>query len=587
LRRNGRWELFCPRCAAEVQGASDAPARARSDRLRAVLADVERIPARLLSTFQVAILAAIVGLRAGASILVEAVAGSGKTATTVEGVCALIEAAPDPEQRARDILVCAFNKHIRKEMAARLPDGVGCSTIHGMGYRVLSYHLARGGQLAMSASKYRAVIRAWAEHRVSCINEHPDDHKSELFAFTRDAMRALNSFRVGLVRDRNITAAAVERRAEHYGHILDDTYARLLGGAQRPSALVAEAVQDALVEGERLAREDRTIDYTDMIYLPWRLDLRPYQRHYVFVDEAQDLSPAQLDIVLRHLYVTREGKRIGRLVAVGDRHQAIYGFAGADVGSIDRIIARTNAQEYPLSVCYRCASSHLELARTIVPQIQDRPDAIEGEVIALGHEGWIDAVELSGGDLVISRTNAPLVGLLWRLWARGIRARMRGRDLSRRLRELVDGAVAANVTTPEGVIEHVQARANRALDALYAADPDIDADDPRVVAIEDEADGIEGLIVAAAPATIDELYCAIERVAGSEDGEEMDSHTVWLSSIHRAKGDQARRVVILNADRIALPSPIDWQAAQEENLRYIAYTRAKETLVLVESPPRG
>jgi ATP-dependent DNA helicase UvrD/PcrA len=49
----------------------------------------------------------------------------------------------------------------------------------------------------------------------------------------------------------------------------------------------------------------------------------------VVVDEAQDMNACQLELA--------EGVCKGGLVAVGDSHQAIFGFAGADSGSLGRL----------------------------------------------------------------------------------------------------------------------------------------------------------------------------------------------------------------------------------------------------------
>jgi superfamily I DNA/RNA helicase len=575
----GTWSVLCAECARS--GHAPAPVKATQPD---PLAGVARLDPRRLSRYQHAILAHVARMRAGGALVVEAVAGSGKSATIVEAVCALVQAASDRAKMARSITVCAFNKHIRKEMAARLPFGVNCRTINSLGNTILSRYFKA---TKLVASKYRKIVRELVAAQLVT----PDEVLSER---ERTSLRELVTAIVrvaDMARLQTLHTVSVETVCElvrTYGYALP-VVAALPEELQQGQieARIADLASLALERGVDVARESGVIDYADQLWLPGRLDLYPaWQAGYVFVDEAQDLSPAQLDVVLRQRYVV-EGRQIGRLIAVGDRHQAIYGFAGADCASLDRIVARAGAAELPLSVCYRCGTSHLEMAREIVSQIEERPDAIVGEVQTLDESGWIDAVSPESGDLVICRTNAPLIGLLWQLWSRGIRARMRGRDLSAELRRMVDSAVDDDgAVSVADVAASVERTAARSIAAVRATDPDLDDDDPRVVAIQDRADGLCGLIDAAAPATIDELLAAIERVAGSDDDEEMDSQTVWLSSIHRAKGDQARRVVVVNADRIALPSGIAWQAAQEQNLRYIAYTRAIESLVLVQSKPR-
>src|SRR5690606_15545707 len=70
------------------------------------------------------------------------------------------------------------------------------------------------------------------------------------------------------------------------------------------------------------------LTYDDQCWLPIVNDWGVEQYDAVFVDEAQDLSPARRELVRRAL------KDNGRLFVVGDRYQAIYGFAGADIDSL-------------------------------------------------------------------------------------------------------------------------------------------------------------------------------------------------------------------------------------------------------------
>ena len=67
---------------------------------------------------------------------------------------------------------------------------------------------------------------------------------------------------------------------------------------------------------------------------------------------------------------------------------SIFGFAGADNRSYQKIVERTQATELPLSLCYRCPKSHLELVNRIYPEIpiESTLDAAPGilECIAQG-----------------------------------------------------------------------------------------------------------------------------------------------------------------------------------------------------------
>ncbi len=101
-----------------------------------------------------------------------------------------------------------------------------------------------------------------------------------------------------------------------------------------------------------------------VLWLPHLWNLQPSKCDWVAVDEAQDVSPAQLDLILK-----MRG-RGGRMIWVGDKNQAIFGFAGALSDSIDRIIEATHAIVLPLSICYRCPVSHIKLAQEVVPSIE-------------------------------------------------------------------------------------------------------------------------------------------------------------------------------------------------------------------------
>jgi DNA helicase-2/ATP-dependent DNA helicase PcrA len=71
------------------------------------------------------------------------------------------------------------------------------------------------------------------------------------------------------------------------------------------------------------------IDFNDMIWLPVVNNLPGWSSiDLLLVDEGPRFQPLPAGVGLK------AGKRI---ILVGDERQAIYGFAGADVDSIDRM----------------------------------------------------------------------------------------------------------------------------------------------------------------------------------------------------------------------------------------------------------
>ena len=65
---------------------------------------------------------------------------------------------------------------------------------------------------------------------------------------------------------------------------------------------------------------------------------------------------------------------------VGDRHQAIYGFTGADSDSLDLIAAAVSAKQLPLTTTFRCPKAVVTYAQQYVNHIQAAETAPEGVV---------------------------------------------------------------------------------------------------------------------------------------------------------------------------------------------------------------
>jgi len=58
---------------------------------------------------------------------------------------------------------------------------------------------------------------------------------------------------------------------------------------------------------------------------------------------------------------------------------------------------------------------------------------------------------------------------------------------------------------------------------------------------------------------------------------------VVLSSIHRAKGDEAQRVWIMHPELLPHPKAVQpWQQEQERHLEYVAITRSLDELIWVD-----
>jgi superfamily I DNA/RNA helicase len=123
------------------------------------------------------------------------------------------------------------------------------------------------------------------------------------------------------------------------------------------------------------------IDFDDMILSPLIHKANLFKRDWVLIDEAQDTNPAR-----RALAMAMMQPKTGRLIAVGDPAQAIYGFTGADSNSMNLIKDQLNSKELPLNLTYRCPKAIVRRAQKLVPDIEAHESAPEGLdiTIALG-----------------------------------------------------------------------------------------------------------------------------------------------------------------------------------------------------------
>jgi len=456
--------------------------------------------------------------------VVEAVAGSGKTTTILAALARM---------RGR-VLFCAFNKHIADELARRAPRHAKVSTIHSLGFAALR---KAHRHLEIDDRKMRRII----EDVVG------DDTRET--AVLRRAIEQLCRLAKLTLTDGG-DAGGLADLTDHYAIECNGDYERVL-------ATVPLALQAGL-------EEQGTIDFDDMIWLPHVLNLNPDRYDWVCVDEAQDLNAAQRALVLRAC--------AGRLIAVGDRRQAIYGFAGADIKSIPTLTATLQATVLPLSICYRCPASHVALAKQIVPQIEARPGAPAGVVGDLGADELVRrlvAAPAAEGmeDLVICRINKPLAEIAMGLIRRGKKAVVRGRDIGTGLVNLIEKMKENDITD---LLCKLDAYKAREVERLVRRKKDSQA-----AGLADRVETIQ--VLAEGEDSVAGLRRRIETIFSDDAGA-----GVVCSSIHKAKGLEAKRVYLHLPHLLPHPKAKEaWELVQEENLRYVALTRAKEELYMV------
>lgn len=476
------------------------------------------------------------------NLAVEAVAGSGKSSTLIE-ICNRLP-------RGVRGTVVSFGADVAEHMRKQLPPGRGhqALTAHALCRRAWLRRLG-AGDITVDKDKIRGMLQTAVQAGRLDVRATPPGQVRALV----DAARGR-----GLVPEGTpgMTGLIADNEREWAGLIAD-----LDIEARDPNALIGAARRALTVS---IAQSGRTIDFMDMLYMPILTDGTTFPRtDLAMVDELQDLDP------LQRRMVEMVGAESGGFIGVGDPRQAIFSWRGTGLDAMERVARTMECAALPLSVCYRCPTSHLDLAREYVPQIEAAPGAIAGLV---EEHAVIDPARFAAGDVIICRMKAPCVDLAIRLIQAGIPTRVLGRDIAASIEELVRSSGAESVTA---LVQAAQRRCDRA--QARAAK----LDDDRALA---EAADRQRIIEAIAETCDDDSIATFVRRLRFLFAEENGAAKVTLCTIHKFKGMQARRVWWLDenlCDENRVKSPM---AAQEtRNLRYVALTRSTDELHFIYS----
>jgi superfamily I DNA/RNA helicase len=340
----------------------------------------------------------------------------------------------------------------------------------------------------------------------------------------------------------------------------------------RDIALMLDIVDDpklmafcaALLNATKQAAEKTLeISFDDMLWLALVHEVPMPRYDMVAVDETQDLHAVQPAILGRLLAAG------GRLIAVGDPMQAIYHFRGADAQSFALIHSDFDCEELPLTISYRCSKVVVDFARVLVPYLEPFHAAPEGEVVADVRPKWSELIP--GEDVVLCRNNAALTKLALPLVARGIGAKIAGRDFANGLRKLLSRFKSAFIAKLCGELDDWRNEETARLLSAHREE--------EIESVDDRYGCLAAVMDSLSPsATIHDLDDRLEYLFGDRNG------ALELSSVHRVKEKEWERVFILRPGLM----PAKWAKstearAQESNLQYVAYTRARHGLYLMDN----
>ena len=474
------------------------------------------------------------------NLVVEAAAGSGKTYTLVKALSLI------PQDKR--VLMTAFNKDIVKELTKKVKEfpNVEVRTLHGLGMILTTRGLRIGGMKPEGYKYTQLIYNHWQDLTKTNINKLSRNARK---SFVENTKKLVDFGRFYLA---NTRSEMIELMVKYDIPCVADE--------------VDVALKVMAIGGKNLD----SIDYTDMIWMPhiYDLHLQECEYDFIMVDECQDLNVAERNLVLRCL---KEG---GRLIAVGDSNQCIYGFSGSDPDSFRAIQSIPNTVSMPLSISYRCPESVVKFAQNLVPSIEAKQGAEEGVIL-----DCVSLDDVHDGDMVLCRNNAPLLQVYCKLLEQGKRAYIRGSDVGKNLQNIVIGTHKDYLYTNlkrDGVFIRLYEDLFNSRKAIMERYGISQEDAMKHETIQAKLDMIRALEVLGADlTTTEQLTKKIGDIFPKNDKGE----GIMLSTVHKAKGLEADNVFIACASLMPSKSALDeWQVQQERNLMYVAYTRAKKVL---------
>ena len=300
----------------------------------------------------------------GRSLVVEALAGTGKT-TTLKAL-----AAANPH---RPGVYLAFNKAIVNEASGKFPDAVRVCTAHSLAYQAVGKTYAHrlpgnAGSSRISAQRMAVMLKV----KPALL----DTGTLNPVVLVRMAQATVANYIKS--KDAGIGPKHIPARVVQHHNAAD------IGQAVMPIACTL---------WEDLISKTGRFYFTHDVYLKlWSLSNPTLPYDYIMFDEAQDSDP-----VIAHIV----GGQKAQTIYVGDQNQAIYGWRGA----VDAMGQIANAVRLPLTKSFRFGPAIAEEANAWL-------DLLGSKLRVVGHDPIGSMVGGFPGDprAILCRTNGTALG---------------------------------------------------------------------------------------------------------------------------------------------------------------------------------
>lgn len=462
-------------------------------------------------------------------------------------------------KKYKSVRVTAFNKHIKQDMDVRFAKHphIEVYTNHGLGLFCLKQY----------TGNRRPTIDSWKSRKIfeqlyGTVDSAVDKRKH--LQHMRDTADAVSLCKLTL------TGSLIESLGEWTVtpkelQVLFDTY----GVECEASPGMIDAVL------RQSSTEQDWIDYDDMVFLPAAHGYTPPKVQLAICDEWQDLNRAQ-QWLLQH----SSDRRIG----IGDVHQAIYGFAGADPLSISRMVELLSDEPngcitLPLTETRRCSQVAVARANVYVPQLrahssnpvgEDRVIA-EDKLTAMLKDFYINKIST----MVLCRTNAPLARVAFSCMRAKVPIKIKGKKFAERIIKIITSFGTERVTELLDKLDEYYSDEQTRLLKSKAMNRDEQ--------LEELSDRCETIRVFCEDTKFThEVINNIQLLFSDE----VRKDAPFLTSVHGSKGLEATEVIIIKPELLPHPklsAKSKFQATQEKNLAYIAPTRSKLNITTVQT----
>lgn len=495
-------------------------------------------------------------------LAINAKAGSGKS-TTLTLICQLLA---DLNYNPEEVIVSVFGKKNKEDLTNKISSKLGYKwgssvlTLHALGYRIFCKGLnVNSKQCKIEFNKYQKISMEnnftynFKTKRKSRLIE-----KGYLFSDS-DFLKLVDFCRMFMLKPtvKNIKYIS-----------------KLQNLVVKNFNTVSNAVKKVLDIGFQKAIEERIIDFEDMLYVPliqyengdryFKNAFQEFQMKVVMVDECQDVSKTQLELV------KNISSKETLIIPVGDNFQNVYSFRGTLPDGFNEWFKLFKSKNAELPVCYRCGKDHIELTSSIFPEINivSHENALKGSYEEIDFNSMVEKIDLKSSltYLGISRKVSSLVKTALLLIKEEIPVAIKDKNFGDKIVNFVKDTFGVNYNV-KTFIEKL----NEHRDSKFEQWKELENCEYLMNQLNDLLACVEILFCKYSPSNLEDWKKIIENIFNNTD----KKNIVNLNTIHSAKGLEADVVFFLYPEQL----PLTWkkqtelQFQEEMNLIYIALTR--------------